>query len=41
LIIGEIDEEETENLMSFVKMFEKKVGIFSKTPLIDIEFYGI
>lgn len=41
LIIGEIDEEEMENLMSFVKMFEKKVGIFSKTPLIDIEFYGI
>jgi hypothetical protein len=41
LIIGEIDEVEMENLMSFVKMFEKKMGIFSKTPLIDIEFYGI
>jgi hypothetical protein len=41
LVVGEIDEVEMENLMSFVKMFGEKFGIFSKMPLIDIEFYGI
>ncbi|WP_024787983.1 MULTISPECIES: hypothetical protein [unclassified Lebetimonas] len=40
-IIGEIDEVEMENLMSFVKMLDKEIGIFAKTPLIDVEFYGI
>jgi len=39
LIIGDIDEEEMENLMSFVKMFEEKIGIFSKKELIEIDFY--
>jgi len=40
-IIGDLDEEEYENLMSFIKMFESKAGIFSKNELIDLEFYGI
>ncbi|WP_024790106.1 hypothetical protein [Lebetimonas sp. JH292] len=40
-IIGETEEEEMENMMSFVKMLDKEIGIFSKSPLIDIEFYGI
>jgi len=39
LIIGDIDEEENQNLMSFVKMFEEKFGIFSKKELIAIDFY--
>ena len=42
VIIGEVDEEEMENLLSFLKMFESKVGIFSKNEIdLDFEFYGI
>ena len=40
-VIGEVEEEEFENLMSFIKMFESKAGVFSKNELIDLEFYGI
>jgi len=41
VIIGDIDEEEMENLLSFLKMFESKVGVFSKNEISDLEFYGI
>ncbi len=42
VIIGEVDEEEMENLLSFLKMFESKIGIFSKNEIdLDFEFYGI
>jgi len=42
VFVGDLDEEELENLFSFLKMFEKKVGIFSKKEInSDIEFYGI
>ena len=43
VIIGEIDEDELMNLMSFLKMFEKKVGIFSKKDLsgYEISFYDV
>ena len=40
VIIGEVDDIELMNLMSFLKMFESKVGIFSKNKLdYDINFY--
>ncbi len=43
VIIGDIDEDELMNLMSFLKMFEKKVGIFSNYDISDYEinFYEI
>ena len=43
VIIGDIDEEELMNLMSFLKMFEKKVGIFSNYDISDYEinFYDV
>ncbi len=43
VIIGDIDEEELMNLMSFLKMFEKKVGIFSKNDIseYEINFYDV
>jgi hypothetical protein len=42
VIVGDIDEEELENLLSFLKMFEKKVEIFSDKDIdIDMQFYGI
>ena len=43
VIIGDIDEDELMNLMSFLKMFEKKVGIFSNYDISDykINFYEI
>ena len=43
VIIGDIDEEEVMNLMSFLKMFKKKVGIFSNYDISDYEinFYEI
>ena len=43
VIIGDIDEEEMMNLMSFLKMFESKVGIFSKNDIseYEINFYDV
>ncbi len=43
IIIGDIDEDELMNLMSFLKMFEKKVGIFSNYDISDYEinFYDV
>ena len=42
VIVGDIEEEEMENLLSFLKMFEEKVGVFSKNEIdMDFEFYGI
>ncbi len=43
VIIGDIDEEEIMNLMSFLKMFEKKIGIFSNYDIseYEINFYEI
>ena len=43
VIIGDIDEEEMMNLMSFLKMFEDKVGVFSKNDIseYEINFYDI
>ena len=43
VIIGDIDEEELMNLMSFLKLFEKKIGIFSKNDISDYEinFYDV
>ena len=43
IIIGDIDEEEMMNLMSFLKMFESKVGVFSKNDIseYEINFYEV
>ena len=43
IIIGDIDEEEMMNLMSFLKMFESKVGVFSKNDIseYEINFYDV
>ncbi len=43
IIIGDIEEEEMMNLMSFLKMFENKVGVFSRNDISDyeIKFYDI
>ncbi len=43
IIIGDIDEEEMMNLMSFLKMFESKVGVFSKNNIseYEINFYDV
>ena len=42
-IIGDIDDEELMNLMSFFKLFEKKIGIFSKNDIseYEINFYDV
>ena len=41
VIIGDVEEEEMMNLMSFLKMFESKVGVFSKNDIseYEINFY--
>jgi hypothetical protein len=41
IILGDIDEEETEAVISFVKMLGDKVGIFSKNDIsgYSLEFY--
>ena len=42
VIIGDIEEIELLNLLSFLKMFESKIGIFSKKEIeYDIAFYDI
>ncbi len=43
VIIGDAEEEEMMNLMSFLKMFENKVGVFSKNDIseYEINFYDI
>ena len=42
VIIGDIDDGELMNLISFLKMFEKKVGIFSKNDIeYEINFYDV
>ena len=43
IIIGEIDDIEMMNLMSFLKMFEEKVGVFSKNDIseYEISFYDV
>ena len=43
IIIGDIDEEEMMNLMSFLKMFEGRVGVFSKNDIseYEISFYDV
>jgi len=40
VIIGEIDDIELMNLMSFLNMFKSKVGVFSKNKLdYELDFY--
>ncbi len=39
VVIGEIEEEEFENLLSFLKMFEEKIEFINKEG--ELEFYGI
>ncbi len=41
IILGDVDEEEVEGVISFAKMFSDKIGIFSKKDISDkkIEFY--
>jgi hypothetical protein len=41
IILGDVDEEEIEAVISFVKMLGDKVGIFSKNDIseYDLEFY--
>jgi len=40
VIIGEVDDIELMNLMSFLNMFKSKVGIFSKNKLdYELDFY--
>ena len=39
-VVGDIDEEEFESLMSFVRMFDSKAGVFGKIP-DDYEFYFV
>ncbi|MEO1924360.1 MAG: hypothetical protein ABGX25_07600, partial [Nautiliaceae bacterium] len=42
VMVGDLEEEEMENLLSFLKMFENKVGVFSKKAIdAGFEFYGI
>jgi len=43
VIIGDVDDDEMMNLMGFLKMFESKVGIFSKKDLSEykIKFYDV
>ena len=43
IIIGKIDDIEMMNLMSFLKMFEGKVGVFSKKDIseYEISFYDV
>ena len=43
VIIGDVDEEEMMNLMSFLKMFEGRVGVFSKNDIseYEINFYDV
>ena len=43
IIIGNIEDEEMMNLMSFLKMFEEKVGVFSKNDIseYEINFYDV
>jgi hypothetical protein len=41
IILGEAGEEELENLMSFLAMFDKEIGVFSKNDIseYEIKFY--
>jgi len=41
IILGEVDDEEIESVISFIKMLGNKVGLFSKKDIseYDIEFY--
>ena len=41
IILGDVDEEEVEAVISFVKLLGDKVGIFSKNDIseYDLEFY--
>ena len=41
IILGEVDDEEIESVISFMKMLGNKVGLFSKKDIseYDIEFY--
>ena len=43
IIVGDVEEEEMMNLMSFLKMFESKVGVFSKKDIseYEINFYDV
>ena len=43
VIIGDVEDEEMMNLMSFLKMFESKVGVFSKNDIseYEINFYDV
>jgi hypothetical protein len=43
VFLGDAEEGEIESLLSFLKMFEKKVGVFSKKDIssYEFEFYGI
>jgi len=40
VIVGEVDDTELMNLMSFLNMFKSKVGVFSKSKLdYELDFY--
>jgi len=40
VIVGEVDDIELMNLMSFLNMFKSKVGVFSKNKLdYELDFY--
>ncbi|WP_457564260.1 hypothetical protein [Caminibacter sp.] len=39
VVVGDIEEEEFENLLSFLKMFEDKIDFINKEG--ELEFYGI
>ena len=43
VIIGDVEDAEMMNLMSFLKMFESKVGVFSKNDIseYEINFYDV
>ena len=39
VVVGDLEEEEFENLLSFLKMFENKIEYINKEA--EFEFYGI
>jgi hypothetical protein len=39
VVVGDVEEEEFENLLSFLKMFEDKIQFINKDA--KLEFYGI
>jgi len=41
VFVGDVEDEEMENLMSFLAMFDKEIGVFSKNDIseFEIKFY--